>query len=134
MLETNGIPPRLSGRECEELLCQQYWQEGNLVKALDVLYIKSHGRWSQLYFENCTVFWRLQEEGPISYENQETDRFKYPLIDLGDKYQLKGEVIAECETVPVINGAKVSLIFERGDKLVITCVDNETSIQHINAY
>lgn len=134
MLETNGIPPRLSGRECEELICQQYWQEGKLVKAVDVLYIKSQDRWSQLYFENCTVFWRFQEEGPTAYPDQENDRFKYPLIDLGDKYQLKGEVIAECEAVPVINGAKVNLVFERGDKLVISCVDNETSFQHINAY
>jgi hypothetical protein len=133
MLETNGIPPKLTGRESEELICQQYWQEGKLVKAVDVLYIKSHGRWSQLYFENCTIFWRSQEDGPAPYDELENDRFKYPLIDLGNQYQLRGEVIADCEAVPMVNGAKVSLIFERGDKVVISCVDNETRIQYIKA-
>lgn len=133
MLETNGIPPRLNGRECDELICQQYWQEGKLSKAVDVLYIKSHGRWSQLYFEGCMIFWRLQEEGPVSYQQQENDPFKYPLIDLGSKYQLKGEMIAECETVPIVNGIKVSLLFERGDKVIVTCVDNDTGIQYIKA-
>jgi len=134
MLETNGIPPMLSGRECEELICQEYWQENKLVKALDVLYIKSHGRWSQLYFENCTVFWRLQQEGPIAYNEKTDDRFKYPLVDLGSKYQLKGKVIAECEAVSLVNGAKINLFFESGDKLVITCADNETRIQYIDSY
>lgn len=133
MLETNGIPPRLNGRECDELICQQYWQEGKLSKAVDVLYIKSHGRWSQLYFEDCTLFWRSQEQGPVPYQQQENDPFKYPLLDLGSKYQLKGEVVADCETVPIVNGVKVNLLFERGDKVVITCVDNETAIHYIKA-
>ena len=124
----------LSGRECEELMCQEYWQESKLVKALDVLYIKSHGRWSQLYFENCTVFWRPQQEGPIAYNEKTDDRFKYPLVDLGNKYQLKGKVIAECEAFSLVNGAKINLLFEGGAKLVITCVDNETRIQYIDSF
>lgn len=133
MLEINGIPPRLNGQECEELICQQYWQEGKLSKAVDVLYVKSHGRWTQLYFEDCTLFWRPQEEGPVPYQQQENDPFQYPLVDLADKHQLKGEFIAECETAAVVNGVKVNLLFERGDKIVISCVDGETSIQYIKA-
>jgi hypothetical protein len=134
MLETNGIPPKLAGRECEALICQQYWQDGRLTKAVDVLYIKSHGRWHQLYFENCTIFWRTQSEGPVPYEIQSNSPFKYPLRDLGSEYHVKGEIIAGYEAMPMINGVKVTLAFERGDKVIVTCIGNETGIQHIKTF
>lgn len=133
MLHTNGIPPKLEGRECEELICQQYWQEGKLNKELDVLFVKCHGRWHQLYFEDTTVYWRTQDEQPVPYEEKEGDPFKYPLIDLGKKHSLKGELITDCITEPMVGGAKVSLAFERGDKLIFSCVDSETRIQYIKA-
>ena len=133
MIHTNGIPPKLSGRECEELICQQYWQEGKLAKELDVLFIKSHGRWHQLYFEDDTVYWRSQDEAPVPSESKENDPFQYPLLDLGDQYALKGEVITDCVTAPMVQGAKVSFHFERGDRVICSCVDSETRIQHIKA-
>jgi hypothetical protein len=131
MLETNGIPPRLTGHECEELICQQFWQQGKLVKELDVLFIKAHGKWHQLYFEDNIVFWRSPVEPPDSYQEQNRDVFRYPLIDLGVKYGLKGQLIESCETEPMVDGAKVRLLFESGDKVVCVSVDNETRIQHI---
>ncbi|WP_455208029.1 hypothetical protein [Kaarinaea lacus] len=133
MLETNGIPPKLAGRECEELICQQYWQEGKLAKAVDVLYIKSHDHWYQLYFEGSTLFWRSQQEGPIPYQTQENDPFQYPQVDLTSKYHLKGKIITDCEALPMVNGVKVVLQFEKGDKVIVASIDDETSIQHIKA-
>jgi len=133
MLHTNGIPPKLDGRECEELICQQYWQDGKLAKELDVLFIKCHGRWHQLYFEDATVYWRAQDECPVPYEEKEGDPFKYPLFDLGENYGVKGEVITDCITEPMVGGAKVSFVFEKEDKVIFTCVDNETRIQYIKA-
>ena len=133
MLHTNGIPPKISGRECEEMICQQYWQEGKLVKELDVLFIKLHGRWHQLYFEDNTVFWRSQDESPVPYEQKEDDPFKYPLVNLATQYAVKGEVITDSVTESMVGGAKVSFLFEKGDKVVCSCVDSETRVQHIKA-
>lgn len=133
MLHTNGIPPKLNGRECEELICQQYWQHGKLTKELDVLYLKSHGRWHQLYFEDDTVYWRPQDEAPVPYEQKENDPFQYPLIDLGSQYAVKGIVISECVTESMVGGAKVSFLFENSDKVICSCVDNATRILHIKA-
>ncbi|MCI0506128.1 MAG: hypothetical protein L0Z73_08440 [Gammaproteobacteria bacterium] len=134
MLETNGIPPRLAGRECEALICQQYWQDGRLVNGVDVLYIKTNGRWHQLYFENCTIFWRAQTEAPVPHEAQRDDPFKYPLVDLGHEYRVNGEVIASCDAAPIVNGVKVTLAFEMGNKVIVTCIGNVTGIQYIKTY
>lgn len=131
MLETNGIPPKLTGYECEELMCQQYWQQGKLVKELDVLFIKSHDRWHQLYFENNIVYWRSPVEPPDAYQEQNGDVFRYPLVDLGVKYGVKGQLIVGCETEPMVGGAKVRVSFESGDNVVCVSVDNETRIQYI---
>ncbi|HEY5601626.1 MAG TPA: hypothetical protein VIM41_00805 [Gammaproteobacteria bacterium] len=133
MLHTNGIPPKLTGRECEALICQQYWQSNKLLKEVDVLYIKSNGRWYQLYFENSTIFWRSQTESPAPYIEKENDPFRYPLVDLGSQYQVKGAIIAEYEEAPMAGGVKVTLVFERGDKIIVTCIDNKTAVQHIKA-
>ena len=131
MLESNGVPPKLKGYECEELICQEYWQGGKLVKELDVLFIKSHNRWHQLFFENNTIFWRTAVAPPTTYEEKESDLFRYPLIDLGVKYGVKGQLIDDYEVEPMVDGEKVRFTFEKGDKVVCFCVDNETRIQHI---
>lgn len=31
-LEVNGTPPNLSHQICDELLCEQYWNKGELVE------------------------------------------------------------------------------------------------------
>ena len=57
MLEINGIPPKLTNQECEELICQQYWYLGKLAQEVDALSLKVNGRWHQLYFEAEKVKW-----------------------------------------------------------------------------
>ena len=133
MLTTNGIPPKLTGRECEGLLCQQYWQAGKLISELDVLFIKCNEKWHELYFENCTVFWRPCYEEPVAAASTESDLFYYPLVDLADKYHLKGQVLVDYRTEPLANGSKITFLFENDDRLVVRCEDDETSIQHIKA-
>lgn len=131
MLNTNGIPPKLAGRECQELICQQYYQNGKLVQEVDVLCVKANEKWYELYFENSTVFWRPQNEGPTPNDIKDGDPFTYPLIDLGNKYNIKGQIILDYESASLADGVKVSFLFEKGDKIVARCVENQTRLQHL---
>ena len=133
MLETNGIPPKLTGRACEELICQQYWYEGKLAKEVDILSIKSNGRWHLLYFENSTIYWRMQDEAPIPFEEKEGDPFKYPHLDLGLSYGVKGDTVDDCVSESMPDGARVIISFEQAGKVIISSIDNQTRIQHIKA-
>lgn len=131
MLETNGIPPKLSGRECQELICQQYWYQGKLENEVDMLSIKANDRWHLLYFENGVIYWRLQKEGPKPFEEKDEDPFKYPHIDLAAQYGIKGHMIEDCESQAMPDGARVIITFEHAGKVIVSCMDNQTRIQYI---
>lgn len=133
MLEINGIPPKLSGRECEELICQQYWYQDKLANEVDMLCIKSNGRWYSLYFENRTIYWRIQNDAPITFEEKEGDPFKYPHIDLGERYGIKGQTIDDCVAESIPNGARVIIAFEQAGKVIVSCIDNQTRIQYMKS-
>ncbi len=96
MLKIDGIPPRLTEQLCEELICQQYWHQGKLVQAVDILFLKVNGRWHQLYFDAGMVFWRLQQEAPV--EQQAGEIFAYPLINIGEKFAIQNDIITDCIT------------------------------------
>lgn len=132
MLESSGIPPKLSGQECQELICQQYWYRGKLEKEMDMLFIKVNDRWHLLYFENGVIYWRLQEEEPAPFEEKEEDLFKYPHIDLAAKYDFKGNLMEDCESQAMPDGARVIITFEQSDKLIVSCINDQTRIQYIN--
>lgn len=132
MLEINGIPPRLTNQVCEELICQEYWYHDKLQQGVDALSIKVNGHWHQLYFDAGTVFWRNQENPPEPYDQQPGDPFTYPLINLGEKFDIQNCIITDCLTEPLLDGARVSLSFEDKGSLIITCSDNKTSLRFIN--
>ena len=129
MLETDGRTPKLTNQLCEELLCQQYWQQGKQVQEVDALLIKVNGRWHELYFDAGIVFWRLQQEAPVPVPQQSGDPFSYPLIDLGEKYGLKDSFIRDVMTDPLVDGARVTLIFADKGELLITHSENQTRLQ-----
>lgn len=129
MLEINGIPPRLTQRLCEELICQQYWYHGKLAQEVDVLFIKVNWRWYQLYFDAGIVFWRTQQEAPTPVMQMAGSPFAYPLIDIGEKYEVKDSFISDCITEPLAEGARVTLVFEEKGSLIITHNENKTRLQ-----
>lgn len=131
MLEINGIPPKLEGQECEELICQQYWQQSQLLEKVDVLFIKVNGKWNQLYFENGAIFWRLQSETPVAIEQKEGDPFSYPFIDLGAKYDLRKSLITDTVSEQIPDGVRVTFVFEQTGQLILTCVDNRSDFKFI---
>jgi hypothetical protein len=130
MLQVDGIQPKLYGHICEALICQQYWYQGKLADEVDVLFVQADGRCHQLYFDNGTVFWRYQQDVPKPFDPQPGDVFAYPLIDLGEKYRLKGQLITGLDVEPVPAGAKVSITFETGAVLVIYHQDNRSSLRY----
>lgn len=133
MLETNGIPPRLTNQVCEDLICQEYWYRGKLEQAVDALFLKVNGRWHQLYFDAGIIFWRILEETPTSFEQQPGDPFVYRLIDVGEKFAVKECVITDCMTEPLIEGVRVSLVFEDKGSLIVKHSENKTSLRFIKA-
>lgn len=133
MLEIDGIPPKLINQECEALLCQQYYYRGQLEQEVDMLLLKVNDRWHQLYFDSGIVFWRLQGDEPKAFEAQPDDPLTYPLIDVGEKYALKQAVISDFITEPLIDGARVSFIFEDKGTLIVSHSNNKTSLRFIKS-
>jgi hypothetical protein len=131
MLQIDGIQPKLEGHICEVLICQQYWYNGKLDDEVDVLLIKADGRCHQLYFENGVVFWRAPQELPQAFEQKPGDRFAYPLVNLGEKYQLNDRLITGLSVEPLPEGAKVVIEFENGGELVIYHQNNRSEIRRI---
>lgn len=129
MLEIDGIQPKLEGHICDELICQQYWQNGKMADEVDVLFIKADGRSHQLYFENGVVFWRNQQDTPQSYKQKSGDTFAYPLVDLGEKYQLKNRLITGLQVESLVQGAKVTFEFEKSGILVIYHLGDHSEIR-----
>ena len=126
MLEIDGLPPRLINQLCEELICQQYWYQGKLAQEVDTLFLKVNERWHQLYFDAGIVFWRIQQEAPVPVEQQAGSPFAYPLINIGEQFAIKDCVITDCITEPLVEGARVTLVFEGKVTLFITHSDNRT--------
>ena len=129
MLEIDGIPPRLTEQLCEELICQQYWYHGKLVQEVDTLFIKVNWRWRQLYFDAGIVFWRIQAEAPAPVKQLAGSPFAYPLINIGEQYDIKDCFITDCITEPLVEGARVILVFEDKGSLIITHSENKTRLQ-----
>lgn len=62
-------------------------------------------------------------------QQQAGSPFSYPLINIGEQYGLKDCFISDCVTEPLVNGARVNLIFEDKGTLLITHSDNRTRLQ-----
>ncbi|MGD8784673.1 MAG: hypothetical protein PVG75_09550 [Thioalkalispiraceae bacterium] len=129
MLEIDGRPPKLINQLCEELFCQQYWSRGKLIQEVDILLLKINQRWHQLYFDAGIVFWRLQRDTPVPVEPRPDAAFTYPLINLGIKYGLRDSFILDCLTEPLVDGARVTMVFEEKGSLLITHSENKTRLQ-----
>jgi len=129
MLEINGIPPRLTEQLCEELICQQYWYQGKMAQEVDALFIKVNWRWYQLYFDAGIVFWRTQSEAPAPVKQLAGSPFSYPLINIGEQYDIKDCFITDCITEPLVDGARVTLVFEDKGCVIITHSENKTRLQ-----
>lgn len=131
MLEIDGIPPRLAGQFCEGLLCQEYRKQGRQQQEVDALLIRVNGRWHHLYFDCGIVFWRQLDHPPESVTAQPGDPFTFPLLDIAEKYGLRDQLIASCDTEPLPDGAEVRLAFAGRGELVVRHIDNRNTLHFI---
>jgi len=128
MLDINGIPPRLNNQICEALICQQYWYQHKLVQEVDALFIKVNGRWHELYFDNGIVFWRDMPKAPTAFVHQQDDPFEYRLVDIGQQYGVNDCVIRDCAPEPLVDGVRVTLVFEKQGSVLVTHSENRTAL------
>ncbi|OOZ35647.1 hypothetical protein [Solemya velesiana gill symbiont] len=43
--------------------------------------------------------------------------FSYPIVDLGEKYGINGQVFSECKILETDDGETLSMLFETGSRL-----------------
>ena len=104
----------------EEHVCQQYWYQGKLTQEVDSLFLKVNGRWHPLYFDAGIEYWRIQQQTPVPVEQQAGSALVYLLINIGEQFVIKDCLITDCITEPLVEGARVTLVFEGKGTLFIT--------------
>ena len=117
MIKIDGLQPDLNGTKCEELFCQQYLHKGQLEDEADVVLLKIADEWHQLYFDAGVVHWRVQDERPEPRRVDDDAVFSYPMVDLGSKFGVRGQMISACQVIETKDGETVSLLFEEGAKI-----------------
>jgi hypothetical protein len=128
-LEINGEPPRLDGKRCDAIRCQEYWHGGRLVEPVNVAFLCFEGRWHRLYFDFGVVFWRDADGGPKPYRAPEIDS-DYPVIDVAEERGLRGVRLLGYRMEPLgVCGAKVTFEFANGARLAFRSVEDVTTYE-----
>ena len=113
----DGEEPNVSGKHCEEVLAVTYWHAGELTEEVNSAHLKIDGRWIRLFFDHGIVFWRRDSGRPEPYEAPELNS-RYSVTDIGQKENLRGQVLSGISTSPTAHGARVAFDFENGRTLV----------------
>ncbi len=61
-------------------------------------------------------------------EQQAGSPFACPLINIGEQFAIKDCLITDCITEPLVEGARLTLVFEGKGTLFITHSDNRTRL------
>ena len=87
--DITGAPPILSGRTCNGLICEQFWDHGALHSAASVIYVKADEIWHRLVLDAGIIHWREQSVSPEPWEVAE-EGWAYPHLDLANQEELIG--------------------------------------------
>ena len=128
-LSVNGEWPDLKNKIIEKLIAQEYWYQGELDEAANVIWLKISGKWYRLYFDYGIVFWRESNEKPIYVKPETGEDYDYPLNDLTEKYNLSGKRIDSCEGSVITGGSQVVFKFENGQEIKFESINDSTSIR-----
>ena len=121
-MSVNSEPPALVGLTCDELLVGEYWHKGELVEPANVIYLRFGGRWHRMYFDCAIVFWGLTTL-PQAVQHGEDD-FAYPLVDMGQRFGVRGIVLDGLVTAPIPSGSEVRFEFRNGVDVVFSSVSD----------
>ncbi len=117
MLEIKDPIPPLTGRRCVSLLVQEYWHEGDLVSAANVLYLcVEPGGWQRVYLDAGTLFWK-PGRGPDAWAPADDGEHRHPLVDLSARLGVVGREVAGVETADLPSGGEVRIAFRGGPTL-----------------
>ena len=126
-LEVNGITPlQFIGKNCEALLCQEYWFEDVIIDTANVIFLKFGEEWKRLYFDCGIVFWRNENNTPESFHAEELHS-QHLVSNIGLKYKLLGKCLSAIEMRSQAGGAEVTLSFECGTLIVFRNIYDVTS-------
>ncbi|OHX35991.1 hypothetical protein BJL95_02825 [Methylomonas sp. LWB] len=128
-LSVNGEWPDLKTKVIEKLIAQEYWYQGKLEEAANVIWLKISGKWYRLYFDYGIVFWRESNETPHYVKPEASGDYDYPLNDLTEKCDLSGKAIESCEGSVITGGSQVVFKFENGKIIKFKNIDDFTSIE-----
>jgi hypothetical protein len=120
MLEFHHPTPDITGAKCSALLAQQFWHQGELVSAINVLFIGlADGSWQRVALDAGLVFWHVEEIPSFPNASQDSEQYgQHPLVDLGARYSLIGRMIESVTTASVAAGDELRIRFT-GDTSVI---------------
>ncbi|PFH10097.1 hypothetical protein BCF11_2506 [Collimonas sp. PA-H2] len=127
-LEINGIPPKLAGKICEGLICEQFICSGESVASANVTYLRFDGIWYRLYFEFQLVFWRVFDGEPKPWEVAEKT-WAYPHTNVGEMFGILGQRLLSYEMLLTPKGSKVIFIFANNQSVLIEDADDCSSFR-----
>ncbi len=128
-LSVNGEWPELNNKVIEKLIAQEYWYQGVLDKAANVIWLKITGKWYRLYFDYRIIFWKESTESPAYSKPESSGEYDYPLTDLTEKYELSGKHIKDCVGSVIPGGSQVKFIFQNDKSIIFKSINDSTTIE-----
>jgi len=121
-----GDPPKIEGRICEALICQNFVYQGTVESTANATFLKFDGQWYRLCFELYAVIWRRYNDEPKSWRDEETS-CEHQMQDVGTSAGVVGVRLEGYEVESTSESLKVTLIFEGGRKLIIEDMNEATN-------
>ena len=124
--EIHGEIPDLADKTCDQLLVEQYWNNGTLSEPANVIYFRCGSIWHRLTFDHGIIFWREQTAEPIPYAMDELNS-ETRISDLGQQLQLQGHRFTSCHARAVQGGSEVTFEFNNGRVLTFQNISDHTT-------
>lgn len=126
--EVNGEQPEVAGLECEELKVLECWRDGVLVEPASLIFIRVAGIWHRLHYAHGVIVWRTVLGEPMSLSFPTTSR-AFEIVDVAERHNLKGQIMAGLECGAEPRGSSVCLRFEAGGHVTVRCPDDVTTYE-----
>jgi len=121
----------LLGLTCEALILQQFWLKDKLVSEVNMLHFKATcGRCYGIYLNDEDYKWKVVPEEGLPTDLG-FDEFRYPLIDLTDRYRLHSQSVISCEQELIFAHNVTFVIMFRNLSKVVLCHEFATEQETI---
>ena len=125
-LVINGTPPDMAGAICEGFVCSTLQLDGEPVASADITYLKFNATWYRLFFECRCVFWRVFEERPLPWEEEDPGAV---FTDVGRAFDIEGQALVSYGVGATATGSEVIFVFADGDSVAIRDSNDKTCFE-----